>query len=672
MARPPFIFNEEKRNTAFYHNIKIFISGADVTPWLTSQVIIQRSGRKGIGTCTFSLSNVFSAFELTRANLNIQETANKDDEDNFVTRDSNGRVRTKGIFRMSDPYSAEGRYSELAKFSIFEYKTRPEVNIKHSVKAFGPVKNTTRGGRVTTSGLTQDESAADNAVTYRYPMNVGSLVFHRFDPVRVFVQNPFTSSDDEWSLEFTGYLDTKPFSQDYVNGMSVINISCQDIRVYMQNMRTGTNPAAVIGNDNFAFFTGTGEAVADEPTAGAFNDQVSPFNRITHVLGGQTFEQSIKTLLFGFDQDGSTKGGVGQLSEGERVEYDPGSDGRARVLEEWNNTVQFGTNIKDPATGRTSGYFTKAGMLKLGADTVIGGAGSPDAQKVHFLFPAEGAPLTNLIAFSQVDQRIDARVEFATRLELLVNLCNSLDYEFYVNGSGDVIFEFPMYDFLPADYEQIWQNILTFQYHAIRDSINDEGGTPITALEITSEFINKEISEGNAEAAGQAPGTAPASELRRTIYSNVLASRIGVHVETHHVPGVRNQSRLAQLGLIEFNKRLSNYDQFSLETSFRPYIGVNRPIYHQIKERMGITQTVTYSYQIRGEVSVSMDLSYTRKLQGNSFRFITGGERSPISYNTIFSGPGVLGSGVRSSGTEANSQEGGGASDPKAAQRNQK
>jgi hypothetical protein len=41
-----------------------------------------------------------------------------------------------------------------------------------------------------------------------------------------------------------------------------------------------------------------------------------------------------------------------------------------------------------------------------------------------------------------------------------------------------------------------------------------------------------------------------------------------------------------------------------------------------------------------------MSLQYVRKREGDSFRFISGGERQPISYRTIYDGIKVKGQGV--------------------------
>jgi hypothetical protein len=737
MSAPPFTFTEE-RNTVYYHNIRVYIAGADVTPWLTSQVVINRADRDGIGSATFNLSNQYRAFEITQNN---------------VTADTKGNV-TANIFRLTDPYLPEGRYSELAKFIVFSNKNSGSKNIKHAVSTYGPIQGVSANpSQVTPAKTGQSPNTASflgakllnggpatytnptDSATARYPFNVGSLVFHKYDPVRIFVQNPFSRGEStsvtnaqvttsstgantanigaasgneststsanantsQWTCEFAGYIDVKPFTQNYVNGESVISVSCQDIRVLMQQMRTQTNPAASIGianANNLLAGSGNSSIVAAKANAGFFNDLVAPYSPISHILGGKTFIQSIKFLLFGVYNSStqsnaapttttgagaasgsnssvvngptpltptpasgqnvpntpivassgqsttSNLGGVGRLTEGQTVKYDPSNPtAGSAALEDWNNLINFGVDRR---------YLTYAEMLYIGSQTFDGGEWAPDNQQVFFLLPYGSNSQSNLVEYNQ-DGGASQRVEWATRLELLQQVCKSIDYQFYVTGMGDVVFEFPMYDFFPLHFNAVYNSLYSFGGHLIDDSVSDEGGTPISGLLVTSRSTFSEYANGPGNPASD-PTVANSLQLTRTIFSNVLASRIGMHIETHDVPGVTNQNRLTQLGMIEFNKRLAEFNKFDMNTSYRPYINVNRPIYHMVRKRIGITKTVSFTFRLREDVTLNMGLTYTRQQeQDGKFRFITGGEANPISYSKIYDSAYLPGTGVETS-----------------------
>jgi len=648
----PFIFREDK-NQVFYHDLKIFIFGTDVTPWLTSQVTLQKSDRDGTNTLSFSLSNQYRALEIT--------------EDNLATKK----------FRLTDPYTPQGQYSELAKAKIYTIKSQESLNTKVKVKTKGAVISAPGKVKKITD---EDMDQATDDVTSRYPMCIGSLIFHKYDPIRFFVKNPLSRDDNQWTCEFTGYLDSKPYTQNYITGESIINVTCQDIRVMLSVMRVQANPNAQVSNENMLYVTGGkgGAAASSEIDAGFFNDYVV-FSTNTHVLGSMKWADSVKRLLFGSHTNGAPKGGVGKLKEGITLLYDPAkAEEKFKTLENWNNIITFGTSplmvaddVKplipqgsleaDPTAftefpqsaaqgSMTAGTFlTKAQMYALGTSTVPNQAGSPDAAKVHFLLPASGTPNQNMIEYSVAEQ-IDVRVEWVTRLELLTKLCKSLDYQMYVTGMGDIVFEFPMYDFLPSDYIG-YEDLYKFNLHLVSDTVNDEGGSAISALEVTSRSLVIPTQGGDLRNTPVQTGAEP----RKTIFSNVLASRIGVIVETYDIPGVRDPSKLAQLGYLEFNKRIANYNIFDMQAAYRPYINVNRPMYHQVKERFGITKSVTYTWRIREDASLGMSLQYTRKLEGDGkYRYITGGERQPISYRSIFGGCSVPGQGVSHSPLDGN------------------
>lgn len=675
MANAPFFFREEK-NQVYYHDVKIFIFGTDVTPWLTSQVSLQRADRDGISSLSFSLSNAYRAFEITGDNLGVEDpNTYYDDLGETKTKDTSGNINRAGKFRLTDPYSVGGRYSELAKAKIFTLKKQvngTKRNVKHAVQSLGPV--TGGSGAKLRTIKNEDSNKATSEVTDRYTMSIGSLIFHKYDPVRLFVKNPLTRNEDEWVCEFTGYLDTKPYSQNYTTGESIINITCQDIRLLMQHMRVQVNPCAQVGNENIAFFGAKGAGFSPQSTVkmdnGLFNDFIAQ-RGLTHVLGQMSWLGSIQFLIFGVPSGGGgRRGGIGKLKEGLTYKYNVKDAKKSDMLEKWNNIIVFGVTplvVKDdvaplvpegsdeadpskfqmlPSSAAQGSmapgtYLTRTEMYALGTSTVPDQPGSPDAAKVHFLLPAEGTPMQNMIEF-QVQNSTTGAVEFQSRYDLICKLLKSLDYQLHVSGMGDIIVEFPMYDFQPTDYNEAYSSLYTFYNHIISDNINDEGGTPISALEVTSTQLQiKNPAEDPTQSRVQTD-----AELRQTVFSSVMASRFGPIMETYSVPGVVSGPRLIQLGYVEFNKRLASFNLFDFNAAYRPYIGVNRPIYHVRKQRFGISKSVTYVWRVHEEASIEISLQYTRKREGNSFRFISGGERQCISYRTIFDGLKVQGQGI--------------------------
>lgn len=636
----PFNFVEQK-NQNYYHNLKIFIMGTDVTPWLTSDLNVSYSINGGINVASFTLSNQRDAFVLTKENL----------------------VDKK--FRSLNPYSPSGEYSELAKFQIWSLKNAKDNgvsrNLQHDVKTYGPIVGSgSQVGGVLSDH--KDDSKAQSSVTYRYPFAPRSLVFHKFDHVRIFAKNPLNISNNEWYCVFTGFLDQKPYTEDLVSGLSTIKISCQDIRYAMQRMRTQNNPAASIGNGNAAQFA-NGSSVKDSPKAGYFNDLVSQSFNINHVLGGLTFKESINFLVLG--QSKGSRGGqqelsvgdslstgkkvslnaVGEFKSGKEVIYNPAAEKRKEILESWNNLILFGSYSANPK------FFTYAEMLLMGQETHEWGKHSVWKGEVHYLYPAGGSPTSNLVETSYSAGRVEDKVQWSTRLELLLDICENIDYVMYVSPLGDIIFEFPMWDFSPADYGP-YESLYKFKNHIISRDINDEGGEAISALVVTSNHLLQEVQ--NPVQSGKVPGVAADIELVRTIYSNALASRIGVQVKSIYKPGIVNPDALSRLGMIEFAKATADYNKYSFKAQYRPFLSINRPIYDVGAYKIGHSNNVNYTWRLRDTVEVEIDMNFVRRgeidSKGNvTFRFITGGEANPVSYNKIYTDSSIMtGNGVGS------------------------
>ena len=142
-----------------------------------------------------------------------------------------------------------------------------------------------------------------------------------------------------------------------------------------------------------------------------------------------------------------------------------------------------------------------------------------------------------------------------TRFEVITDFCARLDYEMTVIGNGDVVFEFPMYDFLPEDFGD-WRNVFVADFHLMDGEISDESGDIITALIVTGGVPNADINPDTNAPAVVVP--------RAVIQSSVMAARVGVTVDNHSLPFVRSGARLRSLGLIEFQKRMANANNLSM------------------------------------------------------------------------------------------------------------
>ena len=678
MATPPFKFNE-RSDQAFYHDVRIFIMGYDVTPWLMGSVSTSFSGLGGMNQASFTLSNHNYAFEMTLDNLN-------------------------GKFRTFDAWTPQGMSSEAAKKWIydlkngFDPKTGKNVprNFKHKVKSWGPKKSTKEVvGKL--NPVSENDDQSFTATTDRFPFVLGSTVFHKTDQLRIFVKNPFTRFYNQWYVAFSGYLTSHILTRDYVNGQSVVRIQAQDIRSLMQKMRVQVNPSAQVSNEN-VLVVGSADPKAGidstDANAGYFNDMISNHTTISHVLGGKNFEQTVNFLMLGKGQAGGDDvtiegsapvmlNAVAKFQAGVTLEYDVSkTQERKKVLERFTNIVNFGQdpdilnvasrtrngNDKLFQRSKTELFLDWEDMYKTGKGSHPWGDYSVDAGRVHFLLPAKGHPASNLVSASNTGASTSDKISWASRLELLYETCNNIDYQIYVSGWGDMIFEFPMYDFNPDDFGPAYEKLYTFNHHTVSDTVDDEGGEEVSGLIIQSNLLAPQLRTGQEQAkAGQ-----PALNLNlyTTIFSNILASRIGVQMKTITKLGIIDQEDLAQFGFLEFNKIIAEYSKYSFVSTFRPYLNVNRPIHSALRDRIGMLDTFTTTWNIRKEVSSELNLRYVRRrehlrdsegkldLTQVVYRSIVGGEATPISYNKIYTDKSLEGIGVAQTTSNSKKNQG--------------
>ena len=609
---------KEQKNTVLFHDIKVFLYGQDVSPYIEGAVSINYANRDGFNSTSFSLTNALQQFEITPDNIN----------------DPTGK---KGGWRLT----GATRYSEQAKFNIYQKKNNLKVNPHADLQA---LLSTSSGGNALRGTGQASTSVGKPKQTRRWPLGPYQLIFNKMDQVRIFIHNPYSEAD-QWVWAFSGFLDTKTFDTNYVNGQSTIKIVAQDIRNLMKKMRVSLNPyIATTTMVEKAFTKGGGTSFFNDLILTTQNPSAPP---LSHPFANTGFVDAMTTLICGKVAKGSGSNktvssvgnmmgassrpgstAVGSMGLGQYITYDYTSSSSKSTLDTWNALCIFGGE---------GGWMTEARVNEIGNGSYEGGPYDITGTKVHFLVPKSGTPVNSLIEVN-VDSAQNANLEWTSRYDLILQIAKNIDYEFTVAANGDILFEFPMYDFFPWSFNSSWQNVYTVDWHAEKDDINDEGGEAVAALAANSGRLEKYLAADPVNV-GAAP-VQTTSERRVVIFSDVLASRVGALTETFTLPGITSRGRLEQLALIEFMKRNADFSTFSMDFTYRPWIRPNRPVYHKTKERLGIASSFTLGITIHGECTSQATMRFARsKEQDQSFRFITGDEAAPISYSSIYNPP---------------------------------
>jgi hypothetical protein len=344
--------------------------------------------------------------------------------------------------------------------------------------------------------------------------------------------------------------------------------------------------------------------------------------------------------------------GVGDFRPGTVIQYGPkGNDkiapGADTSLERWDQLCLFGTD----SAGTIRGFLTEKQCRDIGKNSFWQRAYSPLSGRVHFLLPAGGLQISDMIrSATEGMNNISGSPDWQDRQSLVTTICNTLDYEWSVTGAGDIIFEFPMYDFLPSDFGQ-HAALYVVNGHIQDDNLSEEEGDIPAGLEATS--LSSQLAERlRQETLDKASPAVPVPRFRAVSMSNVLASKYGAKVQHVTFTGVSTLTALKKLTLIEHQKRIARTNRMSFNMSYRPWLRPNRPLLHETRNRIGKLSSVSISLPLYTQpptTRVAIDcvrLPLLKKQNGKTvitYRHILEGDSMPLSYNAFFEPPDKIG-----------------------------
>lgn len=284
----------ERDDQVMICDFRIFVFGVEVTNW-TSSLIIGQHSREGVNSASFQLANPFNIFTITNANLE-------------------GKWRPGGL--------GHEQYSEFAKRSLFEKKCRHVSNITD------------------VNGIP------------RWPFNPGGLVFHKMDPVRIFVHMPTIEAITDpntphWIPAFTGWIEDKPATTGFITGEANISISCTDLKGLMSRSRVRESALDSVLDAN---------RKEDPILKGGLIKDVARRDATNHPFANMPLEDIISHMIVGvsyLSPEGTESpggfdvltAGFGRMKIGKTARYPPVHDtpeNRRRMLEAWHRLSVFG------------------------------------------------------------------------------------------------------------------------------------------------------------------------------------------------------------------------------------------------------------------------------------------------------------------------------------------
>ena len=284
----------------------------------------------------------------------------------------------------------------------------------------------------------------------------------------------------------------------------------------------------------------------------------------------------------------------------------------------------------------TKHYLTKQEAHTMGSLTVTGCTFSPDSSYLHMLLPENGSGVRDIVEYNRIGYK--QSYEWRTRLQLIAEMCDAVDFKFYVSPVGDFCLEMPMYDFHPSDFLDITKRKYGIQtlsdQFTVKDMIIDS-----SVADEKNEIVTSIIVQGGRTNAGQTQQSlnqgGKFNTLRTFGISPTMAGRYGVTTKTIQKNWLSDPEKLRELTKVEFIKSLFKANDYSINFTGHWELWLNRPLLSVSDLRMGSIDSFSLQYQINGSVTQSVGLTYIRTLSTDGlFRFISGGDMMPFSYRT--------------------------------------
>lgn len=324
---------------------------------------------------------------------------------------------------------------------------------------------------------------------HRYPFQVGDCVFHSNDPVRVFWRDPMRPK--LWYHMFAGFV------TDWVDRVNedndrVVTLRCEDVSRILRYARVTTNPGlfdiqyvrqhpdAVIhtwynyGAANltlpeflFTLIFGTTDTGVDLPGIDLPGVQSFSYTRYQPFSGDPVTDFTVADAIGAFNYDRSF---VALLPiSGPEPKNTTAAKLRSRFIDirdlaEYQALLDHEVRLADLDNMVARGAFSTArAQVRMYADgsaeieDVVNAIGTNPA-----LYPVDGGRVIMLLpkSLGVADRDLLLRdlvapatqTTWTTRLKLIYDLVERIEFSFYASPRGDIICEMPLHDFQPDDF----------------------------------------------------------------------------------------------------------------------------------------------------------------------------------------------------------------------------
>lgn len=452
---------------------------------------------------------------------------------------------------------------------------------------------------------------------------------------------PITTQEEEWFFGFTGYVATVSEDFDAESDRSIIRLFCEDIRRLLRYMRTTTNvslfninipnedlygdhltPTEVfskLSNDTI-LIRGTSAIQAGMKLVSV--DKNNPNGFMDYMLFGDT-QDSLKDLGLTRRNEGMpvVTGVLGFRPENKQIKLIDGSlgGGLEAQMTDFLNEMYPSLSLED--VERFGADWS------LGADLPTVRALQVDQNKFYVIMPAQAlfaqGTVTKESAFRwpvEYAFRISYIAEFRSRLDIMNEFIKKLDCIWHTTPKGDIVLEFPQYDFIPHAYEPPWRSVFTIQ----------NGFERFTRTEDDRNIKTLTVAVGSAIPMVNTSDNQPYLAYHKHINFE-LAARFGIREQLDNRPFMYSEEFINSSlpALASMWQELANSDAYRIEglttlPNFRAPIA--RPYYFRFRNVVAFANEIHHTVVWNQVAQTTYGLKYVRHYdpQINNWRKLSG------------------------------------------------
>ena len=696
-----------------FPSYRVFVAGFEVTEDCTDVSSTWVNGRAP------------SFVNLTLLNLNDKYVIRRDDMVSLYPGEIAQFAKAVPDSDLSKTYDAIVNQKQIPLNSVADYKSTKSKMVRYKQNpAFSIPVNPTN----------EFTGAPQGTKPYPiYPFIEGKSIFHQNDPVRVFMQDPF--DPEVWYYFFAGFITQ---ITDSVNGVALektITINCEDVSKSLRYCRYTINPgirdpeliktgtdlikfsgySSPLVNKNFqeaADYTVFGDLVKNNPPSSALESVPvvvqstgARFNRLILKSGAGNFKplplkQRCYTIAPASNPERSTTtlenwqnvilNHVVTLNDLDILRAQSNNpESSQTVIQSLKAKVRAAQNANNFVASLTQEIITT-----IGTDT----ANYPvDGGTLLMLLPEGLGKLGEDVVAKDFVSSISMTSEFKDRRSLMYDLVDRVEFCFYADPKGNLIIEFPLYDFEPSDFvspntQSLKRGAKSQTLDSVRFTHTNPNGTVVIDNErrftIEDEALesfdavdddapvrticqcNPVVGIGNtALFAGQmqAPIRNPKAVRLDTLIP-IYGPRV---IQTDPRKPVETAEAAIISAALELNKVNSESYTYKLPILPRFSAWLNRPMIFRHRNHIATTYSITHRVSWANSASTTIGFKYARgwagqvdQAAGKLIYVPIGGENSrPVNYAVLFAhnrtannnpSNDTSGSGTQSNGPSAN------------------